>query len=289
MAVFWNMVKRKDFSLRTCQLKLIVFIYSFFLVISTTRAQGDLLIFPKRIVFDGGKRVKQLILSNIGKDTAVYNVSFLQYRMNVNGGFKAVTTPDVGQYFATPYLRVFPRKVTLAPNESQIVKVQLTKSKKLNEGEYRSHLYFRAKKNNNPLGQKEKLVDSTSISVKLEAVFGISIATIIKKGTSNTRTTISDLFYEKDKELNHFINFNLNRTGNMSTYGDIHINYVSLNNTIVEVAKVKGVAVYTPGEVRKVKIQLKTPKGITFYGGTFKVIYTANESKEILADAELHF
>jgi hypothetical protein len=289
MAVFWNMVKRKDYCLRTCPLKLVFFIYSFFLVISTTRAQGDLLIFPKRIVFDGGKRVKQLILSNIGKDTAVYNVSFLQYRMTVNGGFKAVKTPDVGQYFATPYLRVFPRKVTLAPNESQIVKVQLTKAKKLNEGEYRSHLYFRAIKNNNPLEGKERVVDSTSISVKLEAIFGISIATIIKKGTSNTITTISNLFYEKDKELNHFINFNLNRTGNMSTYGDIHINYVSLDNTIVEVAKVKGVAVYTPGKVRKVKIQLKTPKGITFTGGKFKVAYTANESKEILADAELQF
>tara|TARA_B100000787_G_scaffold167696_1_gene154950 strand:+ start:906 stop:1775 length:870 start_codon:yes stop_codon:yes gene_type:complete len=289
MAVFWNIVKRKDYSLRTCQLKLVAFIFCFFLFITTTSAQGDLLIFPKRIVFDGGKRVKQLILSNIGKDTAVYNVSFLQYRMDVNGGFKAIKTPDIGQYFATPYLRVFPRKVTLAPNESQIVKVQLTKSTKLKEGEYRSHLYFRAKKNNNPLGQKEKVVDSTSISVKLEAVFGISIATIIKKGKPNTVTTISDLFYEKDKELNHFINFNLNRTGNMSTYGDIHINYVSLKNTIVEVAKVKGVAVYTPGEVRKVKIQLKTPKGITFTGGKFKVVYTANESKKKLADAELDF
>ena len=289
MTVFWNIVKRKDYCLKTCQLSLIAFIFSFFMFGSTTSAQGDLLIFPKRIVFDGGKRVKQLILSNIGKDTAVYNVSFLQFRMNENGGFKAITTPDVGQYFATPYLRVFPRKVTLAANESQIVKVQLNKSTKLKEGEYRSHLYFRAEKYNNPLGQKEKIVDSTSVSVKLEAVFGISIATIIKKGASNTITTISNLFYEKDNELNYFINFNLNRTGNMSTYGDIYINYVSLNNTIVEVAKVKGVAVYTPGEVRKVKIQLKTPKGITFYGGTFKVIYTANESKEILADAELHF
>ena len=209
--------------------------------------------------------------------------------MNENGGFKAITTPDVGQYFATPYLRVFPRKVTLAPNESQIVKVQLTRSTKLEEGEYRSHLYFRAKKNNNPLGQKEKVLDSTSISVKLEAVFGISIATIIKKGTSNTITTISNLFYEKDQELNHFINFNLNRTGNMSTYGDIYINYISPNNKIVEVAKVKGVAVYTPGKIRKVKIQLKTPIGITFTSGSFKVVYTANESKEILADKELHF
>jgi hypothetical protein len=289
MAVFWNIVKRKDCSLRTYPLTLVGFLFSFFLFISAASAQGDLLIFPKRIVFDKGKRVKQLILSNIGKDTAIYNVSFLQYRMNENGGFKAITTPDLGQYFATPYLRVFPRTVTLAPNESQIVKVQLTRSTELKEGEYRSHLYFRAKKNNNPLGQKEKVVDSTSISVKLEAIFGISIATIIKKGTSNTITTISNLFYEKDKEFNHFINFNLNRTGNMSSYGDIHINYVYGNNTIVEVAKVKGVAVYTPGEVRKVKIQLKTPKGITFTGGTFKVAYTANESKEILADAELQF
>ena len=289
MAVFLNIVKRKENALSACPFKWVVFIGSLLLSINTTSAQGDLLIYPKRIVFDGGTRVKQLILSNIGKDTAIYNVSFLQYRMNENGGFKAITTPDVGQYFATPYLRVFPRKVTLAPNESQIVKVQLTKSTKLKEGEYRSHLYFRAKKNNNPLGKKEKVVDSTSISVKLEAVFGISIATIIKKGTSNTITTISNLFYEKDQELNHFINFNLNRTGNMSTYGDIHINYVSLDNTIVEVAKVKGVAVYTPGKVRKIKIQLKTPKGITFTGGKFKVAYTANESKEILADAELQF
>jgi hypothetical protein len=289
MTVFWNIVKRKEYALKTCPLKLVLFIYSFFLFINTTSAQGDLLIFPKRIVFDGGTRVKQLILSNIGKDTAVYNVSFLQYRMNENGGFKAITTPDVGQYFATPYLRVFPRKVTLAPNESQIVKVQLTKATRLEEGEYRSHLYFRAKKNNNPLGQKMKVVDTTAISVKLKAIYGISIATIIKKGTSNTKTTISDLFYEKDKELNHFINFNLIRTGNMSTYGDIHIHYISSNNTIIELAKIKGVAVYTPSKIRKVKIQLATPRGTVFTGGRFKVAYTANESKVILAGAELNF
>jgi hypothetical protein len=289
MAVFLNIVKRKENALSACPFKWVVFIGSLLLSINTTSAQGDLLIYPKRIVFDGGTRVKQLILSNIGKDTAVYNVSFLQYSMNENGGFKAITTPDIGQYFATPYLRVFPRKVTLAPNESQIVKVQLTKATRLKEGEYRSHLYFRAKKNNSPLGQEKKVVDTTAISVKLQAIYGISIATIIKKGTSNTRTTISNLFYEKDKELNHFINFNLIRTGNMSTYGDIHIHYISGNNTIIELAKIKGVAVYTPSEIRKVKIQLASPQGIIFAGGTFKVAYTANESKVILADAELNF
>ncbi len=289
MAVFGNLLKRKESSFRNCKLELFFHILICLLFINATSAQGDLLIFPKRIVFDGGKRVKQIILSNIGKDTAVYNVSFRQYRMNEYGVFQVITEPNVSQHFATPFLRVFPRKVTLAPNESQTVKVQLTKTTKLKVGEYRSHLYFRAEKNNKPLGQKESLVDSTSISVKLEAVFGISIATIIKKGTSNTVVAISNLFYEKDKDLNHFLNFTINRKGNMSTYGDIYISYISSNNTTYEVGKVKGVAVYTPGEVRKVKMQLKLPEGVSFIGGTFKVAYTVNESKEIVAEAELQF
>gem|GEM_PF-5683234 len=38
-------------------------------------AQGDLLIAPKRIVFDGSKRVEEINLANIGKDTATYTIS----------------------------------------------------------------------------------------------------------------------------------------------------------------------------------------------------------------------
>ena len=86
-------------------------------------AQGDLLIFPKRVVFEGKKNVEQLTLANTGKDTATYNISFLEYRMTEEGQFEALIEPDSGQNFATSYLRVFPRKVVLAPNESQTVKV----------------------------------------------------------------------------------------------------------------------------------------------------------------------
>jgi len=50
---------------------------------------------------------------------------------------------------------------------------------------------------------------------------------------------------------------------------------------------VKGLGVYTPGNVRKVKMQLQKPDGINFTSGKFEVVYTENEKKKIIAEAEL--
>jgi P pilus assembly chaperone PapD len=256
---------------------------------NSTSAQGDLLIFPKRIVFDGNKKVEKIILSNTGKDSAVYNISFIQYKMTELGGLKAITEPDSGQHFASPYLRVFPRQVTLAPNESQTVKLQLINTNNLEDGEYRSHLYFRPDKNIKPLGQEPKTKDSTAISVKLEAIFGISIAIIINKGTYNTIASISELNYTNENNSDYFLNFSINRSGNMSTYGDISIYYISNDNNSYEVRKASGVAVYTPGTIRRVKMQLQKPEGVNFTGGKFKVVYTVSDSKKVIATAEQEF
>src|SRR4051812_12766425 len=105
-------------------------------------AQGDLLISPLRIVFEGSKKSQEINLANVGKDTATYVISVKDIRMNEDGSFDEITVPDSGQLFAGPYLRFFPRKVTLAPNEAQVVKIQLIKTNELTTGEYRSHLYF---------------------------------------------------------------------------------------------------------------------------------------------------
>ncbi len=250
-------------------------------------AQGDLLIFPKRVVFEGRKKVERITLVNSGKDSATYNISFKQYRMTETGKFEEITEPDPGQRFATPFLRVFPRRVNLAPGESQTVKVQLFNTNKINDGEYRSHLYFRAEKNNKPLGQEGKVKSTNTISVKLEAVFGISIATIIRKGPSNTVASISNLEFTSDKESNYFLNFNINRTGNMSTYGDITINYISGNNKKYVVGNVMGVAVYTPGNLRKVKMQLQKPEGVNFSGGKLTVVYAKHDGKKVFAETGL--
>ena len=75
-------------------------------------AQGNLLIMPRRVVFEGSKKSEDLTLVNTGRDTAKYVVSIVQMRMKEDGSFDEITQPDSGQYFADKYLRFFPRTVS---------------------------------------------------------------------------------------------------------------------------------------------------------------------------------
>ena len=251
------------------------------------QAQGDLLITPKRLVFDGTKRAEEINLANIGKDTATYTISFIQYKMNENGNFVITDENDSTQQFAHKNLRFFPRTVTLAPNEAQSVKVQLIKTSELSPGEYRSHLYFRNVINNSALGEeKQTPANESGISVNLKPVFGISIATIIRVGDGKAEATIAEPRFLASKDT--AISFTIHRSGNFSLYGDIKITHISPAGKNTEVALMKGLAVYTPNTLRKVKVPLSRIQAINSKEGKFLIEYTAQTpAKSLLATAEI--
>jgi len=252
-------------------------------------AQGDLLITPRRVVFEGSKRSMDLNLANTGQDTAVYAISLIQIRMKEDGGFETITEPDPGQRFADRYLRFFPRTVTLGPNEAQTVKIQLIRTSELTDGEYRSHFYFRSVPGKKPLGEEEKQEDTTTISVKLIPVFGITIPVIIRVGASNVKVTLSDLSFRTERDANPLLGMVLNRTGNMSVYGDITVDHISPQGKTTRVGAANGVAVYTPNTSRKLRLNLINVPGVEFTTGKLKVTYSASSDAKpsILAEAEL--
>ena len=245
-----------------------------------TMAQGDLMIFPKRIVFDGSKRTQELNLANSGKDTARYLLTLVQIRMKEDGTFETITEPDPGQNFADKYLRIFPRNVVLPPNEAQTVKVQLTNSGELQPGEYRSHLYIRAEAEKRPLGEEETPVDTKSISVKLVAIFGISIPIIIRSGESTSSVSLSDVSFQPATDKKPVVKFTFNRSGNMSVYGDVAVNYVSPEGKIIPVASAKGLALYTPTTIRHVNLELMDVPGVDYHKGSLKVSYSYDAAKD---------
>lgn len=241
-------------------------------------AQGDLMIFPKRIVFEGSKRAHEINLANSGKDSARYVLSVVQIRMNEDGSFENITEPDPGQNFADKFFRIFPRKVVLAPNEAQTVKIQLINTNEMKPGEYRSHLYIRSEEEKMPLGEKEPPADPSAISVKLVAVFGISIPVIILSGDNNTEVKLTDLSFNA-KDTVPTVRFTFNREGNMSTYGDIAVNYISPDGKSTPVAYAKGLAVYTPTAKRHFNLALSQPAGINYSKGTIQVTYSYDATK----------
>ena len=253
------------------------------------QAQGNLLITPRRVVFEGNKRSQELNLANTGKDTAKYNVSIVQYRMKEDGSFVEINTPDQGQNFADKFIRFFPRTVTLAPNEAQVVKMQLIKTDQLKQGEYRSHVYFRAVPKQTALGTEEKVKDSTAIGVKLVPIFGITIPVIIRVGESATKVNLSDLKLEIISDTIPRIHVTFNRTGNMSVYGDLSVEHISGLGIVQQVGIVKGIAVYTPNPVRKFQMDLDNKAKVDYHSGSLRVTFSSqSDSKpEKYTEAEL--
>lgn len=254
-------------------------------------AQGDLIIFPKRVVFEGTQRFHELNLANSGRDTARYIISFVQIRMKEDGGFENITKPDSGQNFADGFLRIFPRTVTLAPGEAQLLKIQLTKTDLLTPGEYRSHLYFRSSQERKPLslGEKDSVKDTTAISVRLVPIYGMTIPVIIRVGDNTTQVSISDLSFIMINDTTPGVKLVINRTGNMSSYGDIKVEYISPLGKVILVGNVQGVAVYTPNTKRRSFIKLNIIPGIDYRSGKLRLIYsTQRDDKGVeLAEAEL--
>ena len=83
-----------------------LFIFLFSILAHNAFAQGDLMIYPKRIVFEGAKRSQEINLANSGKDTARYVLSVVQIRMKEDGSFEQITEPDPGQVFADKFFRI---------------------------------------------------------------------------------------------------------------------------------------------------------------------------------------
>lgn len=246
-------------------------------------AQGDLMIMPKRLVFDGTQRSQEINLANTGSDTAVYAISFINYKMTENGNFEQIEQPEEGQHFATDFLRYFPRRVTLAPNEAQTIRVQLTRTGNLEQGEYRSHMYFRAVEEQTALGAREAET-TEGISINIKTVFGISIPIIIRHGESTTSLELKDLKIEKSGEFPK-LSLTIERNGNMSVYGNLKAVHVSPQGTETEVGTVKGVSVYTPNDRRNFSFDLRNASEVDLGTGKIKVTYLEDEDG-ILATVE---
>lgn len=259
------------------------------LLSTTLTAQGDLLITPRRVVFDANRRVAELNLANTGRDSATYNVSFVQYRMTEDGSFEEITEPDPGQFFADKNLRFFPRTVTLAPGEAQTVRMQVINRDRLEAGEYRSHVYFRAVPKEGALGMDEETADSTTLSIRLIPIFGITIPVILRVGESNTQVNISDMSLTKQDDTVNVLSFVFNREGNMSTYGDLRVTHISHSGVSTPVGAVNGVAVYTPNSKRRFSMILQNNKEVNLHSGSLLLEYLSQTDRgpQKLAESSL--
>jgi P pilus assembly chaperone PapD len=238
-------------------------------------ALGQLMVSPTRIVFEGNERTKQINLINNGSEIGRFRISFVRRDMTAEGRIKVVEENQPGLY-SDEMIRFSPRQVTLAPGQSQTVRLMLRKKSGTVDGEYRSHMMFQSLPDpatsdvNNVSSSKEG-----ELSIQLIPVVGITIPVIVRQGKLSDEISLSDfeIIMGNTVKAQPSLSLTINRDGNKSAYGDFRVYFTPKGSTPVVIGQISGVAIYTSTSSRKLDIQLTTPAGLELSNGELHVIF----------------
>lgn len=277
-----------NFTLRTVIMSTIIALITMTGIRMNAQGLGDLLVTPMRVVFEGGNRSQTLTLFNVSADTLTYDLSMIQYRMNEDGTFTQIQEADPGQRFADSFIRFFPRTVTLAPREAQNVRVQFRPAAGMENAEYRSHMFFRAVPRESG---DDEAADTTTLAIKVQAVFGISIPVIVRNGDISAEVAVENavVTVREDSARTPAMRVTLARTGPASSFGDVIVTWEAPDGQTEQVAVLKGIAVYTPNARRVLDIALKLPKDARSKGGFLYVKYINRSDlrEKLLAESKV--
>ena len=215
-------------------------------------AAGDLLVAPTRIVLDGS-RGTEVVLNNIGAEPATYRISLEIKRMTAEGGLDEIPeeAANAAEKAALSMIAFSPRRVTLPPNQPQVIRVGVRVPEGTPPGEYRAHMLFRAVPDAVPATAAAGEARS-GVSIALTPIYGITIPVIVRVGDLGATAEIGNAWVSETGDGPAF-NFDLTRTGGRSVYGDIAVTRSGVAEPLLVA---RGIAVYPEVGARKVSLRV---------------------------------
>ena len=219
---------------------------------SPVLAAGDLLVAPTRVILDGS-RGTEVVLNNIGSEPATYRISLEIKRMTAEGGLDEIAEENVTQAerAALDMIAFSPRRVTLPPNQPQVVRVGVRLPEGTPPGEYRAHMLFRSVPDAAAAPAEAKPAGE-GVSIALTPIYGITIPVIVRVGDLCAEAVIGEAWVSDTQDGPAF-NFDLARSGNRSVYGDIEVTRPGVPEPLLVA---RGIAVYPEVSARKVSLRV---------------------------------
>jgi P pilus assembly chaperone PapD len=242
---------------------------------------GDLLVAPTRLVLNGG-RGAEIILNNIGDEPATYRISVEFRRMNPNGTLDEVEEPTDAEKIARDMIVYAPRRVTLAPNEPQSIRISARPPQGLPDGEYRIHMLFRAIPPATPVA-KAASAPANGLSFRLTPVYGVTIPVIVRLGNLDVQAAISNVRLEQ-RDGKPAIAAEISRSGRRSTFGEVRVLKPGVKDPI---GVQRAVAVYTEIDRRSVVVPVSEAfKGAIAGPVTVQYIETYDDGTKTIAETQ---
>lgn len=215
-------------------------------------AQGDLLVAPTRVVLSGGGTA-EVILSNIGEAPATYRIALELRRMSPEGDLDDVAEAEANptEKSSLGMIRYAPRRITLAPNQPQAVRISARPGAELADGEYRVHMSFRAVPD--PTAVEEVAPSGNDgFQIRLTPIYGVTIPVIIRKGQLEATAGIANPALIRGPN-GPALSLDLTRQGARSVFGEIVVTVRGAKDPVV---LARGIAVYPEIGRRTVTVPL---------------------------------
>jgi hypothetical protein len=242
---------------------------------------GDLLVAPTRLVLNGG-RSAEIILNNIGEEPATYRISAEFRRMKPDGTLDEVAEPSAAEKMARDMLIFAPRRVTLAPNEPQAIRISARPPQGLPDGEYRVHLLFRAVPPATPVTNPAS-APAKGLSFRLTPIYGVTIPVIVRLGNLDVKAAINNVRLE-EHDGKPVVALELDRTGGRSTFGEVRVMKAGVKDPV---AISRAGAVYTELKAREVLVPVdESFKGQLAGPVTVQYVETYDDGSKTLAETQ---
>lgn len=246
-------------------------------------AAGDLLVAPTRVVLEG-PRGTEVFLNNVGQTTATYRISIELKRMLASGQLEDIA-PEAANAHEQATLAMItyaPRRVTLAPNQPQAIRIGVRPPAGLPDGEYRAHILFRAIPD--PVTPAASAAPSQGLTIALTPIYGVTIPIIVRKGSLSATAAIGDAHVVSDAKDGPALAFALSRSGDRSTYGRIRVTKPGVAKPLLEA---RGIAVYAEIASRTVTLPVDAKVAAQLLGPARIEYLEDNDAGGTIAEAQV--
>ena len=216
---------------------------------ASAQVGADLNISPRRVTFDETERSASVYVFNQGDTAATYTVELVDRAMQSDGQIVLASDAPAGilGQSASEFIQYTPRRVTLQPRESQVIRIRVRPPASGAAHEYRTHLTVTAlpPENTGFTVDQAAAPGADEVSLQVVALFSVSIPLIIREGAIDARAAIERVsrLPALDGAPNGAVQLDLVRLGANSVYGDVEI-YAGTGPAERLVTMVRGVAVY---------------------------------------------
>ena len=171
-----------------------LFLFPLLVALAAPLAAQGVLIAPTTVIIDARSRTSSILLVNQGEEPAEVDIStFFAYTVTDSTGQLQLHTPDsaeTGFVSAAEWIRAFPRRMTIAPNSQQTVRLLVSPPADLPDGEYWARLAVLARGGRVPL---ETSVDTSQVNVGLSIEVRTLLPVLYRKGKVETGIALSHL------------------------------------------------------------------------------------------------